>query len=61
MPVESTSRCKPAELGRYLLHHANCPTCKAAGAMPGKLARCTEGLQLWNVYLRATAAQSRKK
>lgn len=45
----------------YLLHHAKCPTCKAAGAMPGKLARCPEGLQLWNVYLRAAAAQSRKK
>ena len=45
----------------YLNHHFNFPTCIAAGATPGKQARCAEGLQLWNLYLRAFAAQSRKK
>lgn len=45
----------------YLTHHFHCPTCIAAGATPGKQERCADGLRLWNLYLRAAAAQSRKK
>ena len=45
----------------YQLHHVKCPTCIAAGATPGKQARCADGLQLWNLYLRAAAAHYRKK
>ena len=45
----------------YLNHHVNCSFCISAGATPGKQARCAEGLQLLNLYLRAFAAQSRKK
>ena len=45
----------------YLNHHVNCRYCISAGQTPGKQARCAEGLQLWNLYLRAFAAQSRKK
>ena len=45
----------------YLNHHFACHQCCAAGLSGGKQARCTEGLQLWNLYLRAAAAQYRKK
>ena len=45
----------------YLSHHFACPQCCAAGLSGGKQARCADGLQLWNLYLRAAAAQSRKK
>lgn len=45
----------------YQLHHVKCPTCIAAGATPGKQARCADGLQLWSLYLRAAAAHHRKK
>lgn len=36
----------------YQLHHANCPTCRAAGAAPGSVQRCTVGAQLWATYLK---------
>ena len=45
----------------YLLHHFSCPTCIAAGATPGKQARCPAGLRLWNLYLRAANALQRKE
>ena len=45
----------------YLNHHVVCPQCCAAGLSGGKQARCAAGLQLWNLYLRAAAAQYRKK
>ncbi|MDR0216120.1 MAG: hypothetical protein LBJ15_19280 [Comamonas sp.] len=37
----------------YQAHHFACPQCIAAGARPGADARCTDGLRLWNLYLRA--------
>ena len=35
----------------YQLHHANCPTCAAAGRKPGELQRCPTGSELWEQYL----------
>lgn len=37
----------------YIAHHFNCSTCCAAGLSGGKQARCSDGLRLWNLYLRA--------
>lgn len=34
----------------YQLHHADCPTCRAAGANPHTQLRCPEGTQLWTTY-----------
>lgn len=45
----------------YLSHHFNCSQCCAAGLSGGQQQRCTEGLRLWNLYLRAAAAHLRKK
>lgn len=42
----------PAADRAYQLHHANCPTCRAAGAAPGSVQRCTVGAQLWATYLK---------
>lgn len=40
----------------YIAHHFNCPTCIAAGATPGKQARCPDGQRLWDLYLQAFLA-----
>ncbi len=40
----------------YIAHHFNCPTCIAAGATPGKQARCPDGQHLWDLYLQAFQA-----
>lgn len=45
----------------YIAHHFKCPTCIAAGATPGKQARCPDGLLLWEAYLKAFAAQTHHK
>lgn len=37
----------------YQQHHATCPTCRAAGAAPGSVQRCTVGAQLWATYNQA--------
>ncbi len=42
----------------YIAHHFNCPTCIAAGATPGKQARCPDGHLLWETYLQAFDAQT---
>lgn len=36
----------------YQLHHANCPTCIAAGKNPS-LQRCLQGQELWATYQQA--------
>lgn len=43
----------------YIAHHFKCPTCIAAGATPGKQARCADGQQLWKTYLQAFDAHAR--
>ena len=45
----------------YIAHHFNCPTCIAAGATPGKQARCADGKQLWETYLQAFDAHARPR
>ncbi len=42
----------------YIAHHFKCATCIAAGATPGKQARCPDGLQLWETYLQAFDAHA---
>lgn len=42
----------------YISHHFKCPTCIAAGATPGKQARCPDGQRLWELYLQAFQAQA---
>lgn len=44
----------------YISHHFKCATCIAAGAAPGKQARCTDGQQLWDAYLKAFEAHTRQ-
>lgn len=34
----------------YQIHHAGCPTCRAASANPNTLQRCPEGEALWATY-----------
>lgn len=34
----------------YQRHHGQCRVCIAAGVMPGRLQRCSEGLALWRAY-----------
>ena len=43
----------------YIAHHFNCPTCIAAGATPGKQARCSDGVQLWDAYRAVIRARIR--
>lgn len=57
--MTSASTVGLPEDAAYIAHHFKCPTCIAAGATPGKQARCADGLRLWNLYLRAATAQSR--
>jgi len=40
----------------YQTHHFACPQCIAAGLRPGLEERCPLGLQLWHLYLRASAS-----
>lgn len=42
----------------YIAHHFKCQTCIAAGATPGKQARCPDGQHLWDLYLQAFQAQT---
>jgi len=37
----------------YQLHHATCPTCRAAGTAPGSRERCPDGSALWSTYQQA--------
>lgn len=37
----------------YQAHHSQCNTCRAAGARPGHLQRCSTGQGLWDTYNQA--------
>ena len=45
----------------YIAHHFKCPTCIAAGATPGKQARCPDGLRLWDAYNQAARPKQDKQ
>ena len=59
--MTSASTVDVPEDKAYLAHHFNCPTCIAAGATPGKQARCADGLQLWEAYLQAFGAHAQRR
>lgn len=45
----------------YIAHHFKCATCIAAGATPGKQARCPDGLLLWEAYNQAVRPKQDKQ
>lgn len=54
--MTDTTSAAPSEREKdaaYQIHHATCPTCRAAGAAPGSVQRCQEGAQLWATYNQA--------
>ena len=58
--MTSASTVDLPEDAAYIAHHFKCPTCIAAGATPGKQARCPDGLLLWEAYLKAFEAYTRQ-
>ena len=59
--MTSASTVGLPEDAAYIAHHFKCPTCIAAGATPGKQARCPDGLLLWEAYIKAFEALTHHK